>query len=145
MDTNNTDKLNQLYRCAEAQSNIINTVISKTDDDNFKKNLSQHLHKFRALESELARTLQQNNSSAQGISKLESMLDSTTARLKLMGSSSPAQIAGLLESYTLKRMSAMECSSPATDSCTLQVQELNSKLKSTQQALITGVQSYVEG
>ena len=37
--SDNAEKLNNLYYCTQAQSNMINTMISKTDDDNFKKDV----------------------------------------------------------------------------------------------------------
>lgn len=136
--SDNAEKLNRLYCCTQAQSNMINAMISKTDDDNFKKDLSQHLHRFRALESELSRTLQKNNIPEHGISKFKAASDRMRAGLKLIGLSSPAQISAELKNYTNRKMSTL----PVTQSCDTHVQQLSSKLNKTQQAFISCIGKY---
>lgn len=92
----NSNFLNELYRNTGMGINAINTLVTKTDDDNLKKDLETQLHQFRAIEVDVENEIEQRGIQTEPVSKAGKAGLWSSIKMNMMIDKTPSHIAQMM-------------------------------------------------
>ena len=138
-DTQSAAVLNRMRDDIAGRLSLMSALSTASDDDAFNKTLSSEIHALRAFDADLMHILNTRGIACRKSPKIKPALLTATAKLKLISSKSPEQIADILIENARKSDPSI-----ASSTCDAQVHSCISRLNQIRSHLVSRLSPYAQ-